>query len=219
MITLFSDRYTTEHTELAAIIKMSYNTRDNRSFTMVVNGLPYQYSPELSTDLYAHYENETKIIVSVHGAKRVEEGIIAISEFLSTGIENQVVEAVCGKYSSLLFVNKTVLLLGHSLGCFAIVKCAMRFGKDFDSFFLAPYTPQPTGRYIERIRTTRRWKKMLYNTDWLSNNLIKENPQLSNVTIFKNTCLFCLNFVDSHRMHNFMKSPNEINQDLFRYFP
>ncbi len=218
MLSLFSDRYTEEHRQFAEVLEQSYQTRDNRQ-PVSVNGVSYQYFPELSTDFYGHWENDTRILIAVHGAFTVEENIVAIQQSVSVGGENQVVEAFCNKYESLLHVTKQVLMLGHSLGCFAIGQCALRFNKDFDTLMLAPYVPRPFGRYVTKIRTTRIWKKILYNTDWLANNTIKENPQLTNVNVFRNNCLFCFNFLNSHSMQNYRKSPNEVNRDLFSYFP
>ena len=219
MITVFSDRYTDEHRQLADVLSQAYQPTNNRSSVISVNGKQYQYFPELSTDFYAHYENQTKIIVAVHGAAAVEEQIVALQQSISVGGENEVIDAFCKKYESLLSIVKPILLIGHSLGCFAIGQCAIRFGKDYESLMLAPYVPKPFGRYANKIRTTRLWKKILYRTDWFANNLIKENPPLSNVNVFKNKCLFCFNFLNSHGLFNFTKSIQEINGDIFKFYP
>ena len=216
---LFVDRYTEELKQYAEVLSQSYKTRNERESSVVVDGVNYPYFPDKSTDFYAHYENNNKIIIAIHGAFTVEENIVAIQQSVSVGGENEVIDAFCDKFESLLNETKKVLLLGHSLGCFAIGQCSIRFNTDFDSFLFAPYVPKAFGKYLDKIKSTRRWKKLLYNTDWLANNLVKNESNLANVNLFKNNCFFCFNFLNSHSLENYLKSVDEVNKDILRYFP
>ena len=102
----------------------------------------------------------------------MEEQLQAVKKFLSSSAESSVVSNFCSKYRELMNEEKEVILVGHSLGSFAIIECSMRFGKVFKSFLFSPYTPSATSKITNHSRNESSFKKILFAEDWLANNLL-----------------------------------------------
>lgn len=185
---------------VAKIVSASYNKRKDRPREIQ----ELKYVDSLSTDLVAHYENVHIIILGIHGADDLKLTGIAINSFISENRIFPTIEAVCKKLDSLLNVNKEVMVGGHSIGGFAINHCVEKEDYPYKFISYGAYAPRKNRRW-----SRNRVRKHLYTTDWLSNNLIKED---NNVIVYENKLspnthgLF--NYLDKDKMNKNLVTDN-----------
>lgn len=224
------------HTFLANVVQIAYNIPNSRPQQIQFLDITLTYVPEKSKDIYAHYVNEefNVTVVGFHGAKTLEEALISALKVFSPTFEDRLVNSFCEKYKELIELNKTdmnVFLCGHSMGCFAIAECSLRFG-DIPAVFFAPYNPRASGRNVEKQRSAI-FVKILYASDWLANPLISQPERVHNVIVLdvntnftsiaeliaeqvKNIGTFNVvrGMNPKHPISNFTKSAETLNRDL-----
>jgi hypothetical protein len=233
--------FTKGHSFLANIVQISYNNvPQNRPQSVPFLDIVLEYNLSESNDLYCQYENKEHniIVIGFHGAKTLEESILAVSKLISPSFEDRVINSFCDKYKQLVQKKQegvNVILAAHSLGCFAIAECSIRFG-EIPAVLFAPYNPLSTGRNADRQRSGL-LVKILYASDWLANNLlVKEPSKAKNVillqtgTDFKSVLqtinervgnLFRFNVArvanQKHGIENFTKGAEAMNKNIVEF--
>lgn len=208
--------YTDLFTFLANLIQISYNDTNKRPNQISRLDTVLSYEPEKSNSLYCHYENEDFIIVAVHGTNDLRLSILAIGQFISPGLESNEVQNFCTKYDNLINEDKPVFLTGHSIGCYMIVSCARRHNKKLRSFLFAPYVPRQFGNVYNDIRQDSTFKKILYDNDWLGNNMLVGDFNIRDTLVLQPKSI--RGFFNGHSMFNFQRSPEIVNKDIKKYF-
>ena len=173
--------FTKGHSFLANIVQISYNNvPQNRPQTVPFLDVVLDYNLSESNDLYCHYENKehNMVVIGFHGAKTLEESLLALSKNISPSSEDRVINSFCEKYKQLIKLQQegvNVFLAGHSLGSFAIAECSIKFG-EIPAVLFAPYNPKTVGRNANRQRSGL-LVKILYASDWLANNILVKQPE------------------------------------------
>ena len=178
---------------VAQIISQSYK-KDRQS---EVSGL--RYRGDLSTSLVAHYEDDGRIILGIHGADDFALNFLALQRTLMPNITQDILDKVCEKFDSLLNDQRDVIVGGHSIGGHAINTCISRHDYPFKFITYASFTPRRNREW-----SRNRVRKHLFETDWLANNLIKED---NNCLIYKTL------HPNSHGLFNFLNK-DKMNKSL-----
>lgn len=171
---------------VAKVIREGYKRKENRIKT--IKGMMYKNNK--STSLYAHYEDNKRIIVGIHGADDVKLNILAIKKFIKIKDDDKIVKRVCRKLDSLLDSNKEIIIGGHSIGGYMINSCLENKDYPFKFISYGSYTPR-----IKRKWSMNKVRKHLYKTDWLSNKLLERE---NNVLVYDS------NGINTHGLFNFL---------------
>ena len=126
--------YSNNLREMAKLSEISYQTKRPKTFKML--GETLTYNPKESTNIYAHYENESVVIVAAHGVNSVGLLNLAVGQFFSPKTELGETKNFCKKYEDLTKEKRRVFLVGHSLGTYMILLCSANHTKKFNTFLL-----------------------------------------------------------------------------------
>lgn len=179
----------------------SYKSKNKRKNKLNISSFEFEYNINKSSDLWAHYENESSIIVFIHGATAFEQQLTAISKFLKPSAESKVILEFCRKYDSLIQEKKEIMLVGHSLGAWAIAECS-RGKKKIPSILFGPYMPQVDSNIVRNMKTTQVFHKIFFTNDFFANNLLKGSG-LVNAVVFSPSNI--IQFFNSHMLATFTK--------------
>ena len=143
-----SSTYTKEDKKLAELIEHAYKDVGSRPRSFKILGKEHKYMQELSSDLYAHYEDDTTILLGIHGASNFELTLDAVKSFLEPDKELDSIKRFCDKHLELRKSKKEVFMVGHSLGALMIADCEVSnpnnkiFGLVFGPYFPSKEDPR-----------------------------------------------------------------------------
>ena len=203
--------------QIIEIIQHSYTNPDSRPEQITLEGETLDYKPSLSTGLYAHYENDKTLILSIHGADDLRLNRLAISQFINPNLLDDDIQEFCAKYSQVRRVAKDVFLFGHSLAYWLTASCR-EFSGDMNvkGMFIGGYTPNSTSPQSISIASAARVKKLLFENDFLANKTL-ETPAPRNVLVFRPYDTFSR--LNGHSINTYRKPPQILNAARVRYLP
>lgn len=207
------DSITSVTKEIFNVIQFSYDAQ--RPSTITVDGVSLDYKPDISTNLYAHFENDDTIILSIHGAADLKTGFLAISQFFNPNEEDQDVINFCKKFDEIKDTEKQIFLVAHSLGGWLIYSCPNIFlNRNVRGVIVAGYMPREKTSQGQRAASNQ-FKKVLFNNDFLSNKTLKI-PGLRNLIEMKPYS--AKSTIDGHRMVIFRNARLD-EYKVVRFFP
>lgn len=191
--------FTEEDHLLALIIRQSYRKKKDRKPKFK----GYTYIDKESKGIYAHYENDTTILLGIHGADDVKFNLFGLKSFLKIGNTDDIKNRVCKKLDKLQMSGKKVIVGGHSIGGFIINHCLGKKDYPFKFISYGSYTPR-----VNKNWSLNKVRKHIYDTDWLASKLISR-PH--NVNVYHSSKLnthALFNFLDKKQMNkNSIGSP------------
>lgn len=196
--------------EIFDVIGFSYDK--NRPKTITVNGIDLEYKPNISSELYAHFENENTIILSIHGASDLKLNKLAITQFLNANQEDQDVVNFCKKIDSITNTEKTIFLVAHSLGGWLIYSCNdIHTNPNVKGIIVGGYMPNANSRQAQNA-TNPNFKKLFFLNDWLSSKHL-DIPNIKNILVFKPKTIFSK--LNGHSVANYTGSSDfEIEKQI-----
>ena len=196
----------------AKLVQEAYKKRRSRTFTMASNS--HIYRPEKSTELWCWYEDENVILIGIHGVNSRETGLLAVRQFFNPDKLEEPIEEFCEVHKELTQTDKDVFIAAHSLGAWILASCQERNGnEDIDGIMFAPYAPSTKGNKIDVMASSSRLKKIFYDNDMVSSNLLKVDNLTNTIILTPRT--IPSTFINSHTIDNFADSNLElINIDI-----
>lgn len=190
--------------QFASMLWDAYMPIKERRKRFNINGEEVFLRPLQSTQEWSWFENNSVVILAIHGADNNEKTMFALKGFLKPNQETELYTPFLNKYRKALKTQKQVYLIGHSLGGSA-VGYALKSGGNGLGCVFAPYVNRIDDSVSRYLASSPNIKKLFFDTDWLSTTLMKLNPV--NLIVYKNFDPHPMNIMSGHYIRRFLKNP------------